>query len=84
MHPSTPTVMRAARPGVAERRQMRTRWMIAMGAAAVGAVWLLQGLGVPIGTSFMVGDPLWAVAGGLLLAGGLAVGISAWRARRSP
>jgi hypothetical protein len=62
---------------------MRTRWMIAMGAAAVGMVWLLQGLGVLAGSSFMVGDPLWAIAGAVLLAGGVAVGISAWRGRRS-
>jgi hypothetical protein len=54
-----------------------------MGAAAVGTVWLLQGLGVLAGNSFMVGDPLWAVAGAVLLAGGVAVGISAWRGRRS-
>ena len=55
-----------------------------MGAMAVGAVWLLQGLGVLTGSSFMVGDPLWAMAGGVLLAGGVAVGIIAWRGRRSP
>jgi FMN phosphatase YigB (HAD superfamily) len=62
---------------------MRARWMIAIGAAVVGMVWLLQGLGVLAGSSFMVGDPLWAIVGGALLAGGVAVGISAWRARRS-
>ena len=55
-----------------------------MGATAVGAVWLLQGLGVLTGSSFMVGDPLWAVAGAVLIAVGVAFAISAWRSRRSP
>ncbi len=61
---------------------MRSRWLIAMGSAAVGIVWLAQGLGFLTGNSFMVGDGRWAVAGAGLIAVGVIVGFSAWRARR--
>jgi hypothetical protein len=37
----------------------RSRVVIALLIAAVGAVWALQGLGVPIGGGFMVGNPMW-------------------------
>ena len=41
-------------------------------AAVVGLVFMLQGLGAPIGRSFMVGDPLWAAIGiGLLAVAGV-------------
>jgi hypothetical protein len=36
-------------------------------AGLVGLVWMLQGLGAPIGRSFMIGDPLWIVAGVALM-----------------
>jgi hypothetical protein len=40
--------------------------------AIVGGVWTLQGLGVIAGKSFMVGQPMWAVAGiALILGAGL-------------
>jgi hypothetical protein len=42
---------------------------VAIVVALVGFVWLLPGLGVPIGGSFMVGDRSWAYAGGALLIG---------------
>jgi hypothetical protein len=45
----------------------RTRWTVAIVVALVGFVWVLQGLGVPIGGSFMVGDLFWAYAGGGLM-----------------
>ena len=61
---------------------MQTRWLIAMGATAVGLVWLAQGLGILTGSSFMVGDGRWAIAGAALVAIGIVVGISAWRTRR--
>ena len=61
---------------------MRTRWLIAMGATMVGAVWLLQGLGMLPGSGFMDGDPFWAAAGAVLVAVGVMAGISAWRGRR--
>jgi hypothetical protein len=59
----------------------RTRWTVAIVIALVGFVWVLQGLGVPIGGSFMVGDMFWAYAGGALMLG--ALGFAAWpRLRR--
>jgi hypothetical protein len=33
----------------------------------VGLVWILQGLGAPIGGGFMVGDLRWAAAGVVLV-----------------
>jgi hypothetical protein len=59
----------------------RTRIVIAAFVALVGAVWFAQGLGVPIGGGFMVGETFWAYAGVALVA--LAVGYAAWpRLRR--
>lgn len=62
---------------------MRTRWMIAIGATMVGAVWILQGLGMLPGSGFMDGDLFWVAAGALLVAIGVMAGVSAWRGRRS-
>ena len=53
----------------------RTRILVAIVVALVGAVWVAQGLGVPIGGGFMVGDPFWAYAGIVLMVG---AGIYAW------
>ncbi|HET7182658.1 MAG TPA: hypothetical protein VFI15_10535 [Candidatus Limnocylindrales bacterium] len=48
----------------------RTRLVIALLIAAVGAIWTLQGLGVPIGAGFMVGNPTWIwIGAGLMVAG---------------
>jgi hypothetical protein len=47
---------------------------------AVGLVWLGQGTGLIKG-SFMTGEALWAVIGGVLLVLGLALLASAWRLR---
>ena len=60
----------------------RTRLIVALLIAAVGAVWAMQGLGVPIGGGFMVGNPMWIWIGiGLIVA---AVAYGAWpRFRRS-
>jgi len=61
-------------------RNRGTRFVVVVIAAAVGVVWLLQGVGVLPG-SFMSGDMLWAWAG-LALIGG-AIGYGAWpRLRR--
>jgi hypothetical protein len=55
--------------------------MIATALAASGLVWIGQGLGILRGSSFMVGDPRWAIAGGLLVAGAALLGWSAIRGR---
>jgi len=45
----------------------RTRVIVAAVVALVGFVWILQGLGVPIGGSFMVGNSIWVVVGAALV-----------------
>jgi len=57
----------------------RTNSVVGFVLVAVGAVWIGQGLGLLRGSSFMVDDIRWAVAGAVfVLAGGALV----WRARR--
>jgi hypothetical protein len=46
---------------------------VVMGLA--GIVFTLQGLGVPIGRSFMIGDPRWAVIGITLVAVAASIGL---------
>ena len=59
----------------------RTRLIVAALFALVGAVWIAQGLGVPIGGGFMVGDMAWTWIGGALML--LALAYGAWpRLRR--
>ena len=53
---------------------MRTRATVAIGLVVVGLVWIGQGLGFIRGSSFMVDDPRWSVAGIVLLAGGMILG----------
>lgn len=60
---------------------MRTRWIIAAILVIVGAVWIGQGLGLIRGSSFMTGDPRWAIFGAILAVGGLVTGWTALRAR---
>jgi hypothetical protein len=60
---------------------MRGRVITATLLVAVGLVWIGQGLGLFRGSSFMVGDLRWAVAGLVAVALGAAIAISA---RRSP
>ena len=62
---------------------MRTRWMLAVGMAIVGLVWIGQGTGFLGGSSFMVGDPRWAVAGTALLVGGVLLALVAVRRRQN-
>ena len=52
----------------------RSRIVVAVVIALVGAVWMAQGLGVPIGGGFMVGDMFWAFAGVVLILGAAAYG----------
>ena len=60
---------------------MRTRWIIAAVLIVVGAVWIAQGVGFLRGSSFMVGDTRWAFIGVVLVAAGVIVGWTAFRAR---
>lgn len=53
---------------------MRTRWVIAVGLTLVGLVWLGQGLGILRGSSFMVGDTRWAIAGAVAVVVGFVLG----------
>jgi hypothetical protein len=53
----------------------RTRVVIALLVAVVGFVWFLQGLGVPIGGGFMVGNPTWIWLGAGLVVAGLAYAV---------
>ena len=46
----------------------RSRLLMAVVLALVGGTWVLQGLGLIAGKSFMVGDPMWAVLGAALIA----------------
>jgi hypothetical protein len=60
----------------------RSRYVVAAIAALVGLVWILQGVGMPIGQgSFMIGDLLWAWIGVALVI--VALAYAAWpRLRR--
>jgi hypothetical protein len=58
---------------------VRTRWILAVGLAVIGLVWIGQGLGLLRGSSFMVDDIRWAIAGAVLLVASVAL---AWRSIR--
>ena len=61
---------------------MRARMITAACLLVVGAVWIGQGLGLLRGSSFMVDEPFWAVAGtGFVIAGSI-IGVTAWRGER--
>ena len=62
---------------------MRTRWIIAGVLAAVGLLWIAQGVGILGGSGGMYGDARWAVAGLAVVAVGVAIGWTAFRNRRS-
>jgi hypothetical protein len=61
---------------VTTQRPHRSGIVAAAVVALVGLVWIAQGLGAPIGGSFMVGDLRWSVAGLVLVA---LAGLFAWR-----
>ena len=61
---------------------MRGRLMFGVLLALVGLVWIGQGLGLLRGSSFMVDDIRWAVAGVVAVVIGAALVVSALR--RSP
>ena len=58
---------------------MRARLILAVALIAVG-----QGLGLLRGSSFMVDDARWAIAGVILLAAGGAIALSARRSAAKP
>jgi ABC-type nickel/cobalt efflux system permease component RcnA len=58
---------------------VRTRWIVAAAVAATGLVWIGQGFGILRGSSFMVDDLRWAIAGGAPL---LIGAVLAWTAVR--
>lgn len=64
---------------------MWSRVIIGVVACIVGAVWLAQGTNLLHG-SFMSGEPVYAVIGAILVAGGVALLAWTWRqrARRTP
>ena len=57
----------------------KVKWPVIVVLAAVGVVWLGQGIGL-IGGSFMSGEPLWAIIGAVMLVG---AGVLTVAARRS-
>lgn len=60
---------------------MRTRWIVAAALAVTGLVWIGQGLGLLRGSSFMVDDVRWAIAGVAFVGASVLVGWSALRSR---
>jgi len=59
----------------------RSRWILVAFLVLVGAVWTGQGLGLLRGSSPMVDDPFWAVAGLALVATGAVLAIVTVRRR---
>jgi hypothetical protein len=59
--------------------QDRTALAIAAVATLTGLVWIAQGLGVPIGGSFMIGDLRWTAIGLGVVA---VAAVFAWRRLR--
>jgi hypothetical protein len=51
----------------------RSRIVIGFLFIATGAVWIGQGTGFLQGRSFMVGDPTWALIGGIAIVIGVAL-----------
>jgi hypothetical protein len=60
---------------------VRTRWLVAAAFVAVGLVWIGQGLGILRGSSFMVDDLRWAIAGAILAGVGALIAWTAFRTR---
>jgi hypothetical protein len=56
--------------------------LTAAALVAVGLVWIGQGSGLLRGSSFMVGDVRWAIAGVCIVAAGVGVALIAWRRSR--
>ena len=56
----------------------KVKWPVIVVLAAVGLVWLGQGIGL-IGGSVMSGEPLWAIIGAVMLLGAAALTVAARR-----
>jgi hypothetical protein len=56
---------------------------LALTVMTVGLIWIGQGLGLLQGRSFMVGDPRWALAGGVFVGLGATMIVRARRDRTS-
>ena len=61
----------------------RTRWAVIAVVVLVGLVWIGQGTGLLQGSSFMVGDPFWAIAGVVLVVVGAVLAAVTLRRRGS-
>jgi hypothetical protein len=61
---------------------MRGRVITGVSMVAVGAIWIGQGLGLLRGSSFMVDDLRWAVAGAAAVVVGALLALSAGRRSR--
>jgi hypothetical protein len=61
---------------MASNRPSGPRLVILVMAGLVGLVFLLQGLGAPIGNSFMIGDLRWSAIGIALI---VTAAVIAWR-----
>jgi hypothetical protein len=59
----------------------RARWVAIAVLVLVGLVWIGQGTGLLQGSSFMVGDPFWAVVGVVLLVAAAVLAALALRRR---
>jgi hypothetical protein len=58
---------------------MRGRTITAAALVVVGLVWIGQGSGLLAGSSFMVGELFWAVAGAVCVVAGAILAVSARR-----
>jgi hypothetical protein len=54
---------------------MRIALLVALALIAVGLVWIGQGLGLLRGSSFMVDDLRWAIAGLIAVVVGIIIGL---------
>jgi integral membrane sensor domain MASE1 len=61
----------------------RTRWILVTVLVLVGAIWVGQGTGLLRGSSPMVDEPLWAIAGTVLVVAAALVAIDGVRRRRA-
>jgi hypothetical protein len=61
-------------------------WVLPIVLVAVGLVWVGQGLGLLRGSSFMVDDVRWAIAGATAVGAGLVLALRRFgrRASRGP